>query len=121
MRLDGQYDARADIAWLRFEDYDAGAAIDEETAPDLMREFDQPTGRTVGVAVKHARQHLPSEFLKMLQEVQRAPEADSSSQQRDAAPRRSAKRDPAAASKRSGRQSGLGHHRTLKQLHDAWG
>jgi len=115
MRLDGQYDARSDIAWLRFEDYDAGAAIDEETAPDLLREFDLPTGRTVGVAVKHARQHLPSEFLKMLQHAQQPGPGPAPSRQ-------SAHRDPtSAASATTGRHSGLGHHRALKQLHDAWG
>ena len=102
MRLDGQYDARADIARLRFQDY-AGAAIDEETDPDLLRAFDPPTGRTVGVEVKHAREHLPGEFLEML----------------DLAPQ--VERELRASGRRCARQSGLGHHRTLTQLHDAWG
>ena len=31
MRLDGHYDPRADVAWLRFEDYDPQSAIDEES------------------------------------------------------------------------------------------
>ena len=31
MRLDGHYDPRADIAWLRFEDYDPQSAVDEES------------------------------------------------------------------------------------------
>ncbi len=97
MRLDGQYDARADIAWLRFESYDAGAAIDEETEHDLLRQLDPPTGRTVGVTVRHAREHLPTEFLRMLE------------------------RSPRQTATRRRRHAGLAHHQALEQLHDAWG
>ena len=102
MRLEGQYDPRADIAWLRVEDQDDGTTLDEETARDVLRAFSQPPGgRSVGVAVKHARRNLPTEFLKMLRQVPgTAPESTRR------APRHS---------------SGLAHHQRLKHLHDAWG
>ena len=108
MRLEGQYDPRADIAWLRLEERDEDAAvdeqdagIDEQAAREALRSFDPRGGRTVGVAVKHARRNLPTEFLKMLRQV-----PGSASQSTPRAPRHS---------------SGLAHHRRLKQLHDAWG
>ena len=101
MRLEGRYDPRADIAWLRVDDQDDGTALNEETARDVLRAFSRPSGRSVGVAVKHARRSLPSEFLKMLRQV---PSATHESTPR--APRHS---------------SGLAHHQRLKQLHDAWG
>ena len=51
MKIDGHYDARADIAWLRFEGYDPATVIAEETEFGL-RELDprarsrrSPTGR----------------------------------------------------------------------------
>jgi hypothetical protein len=31
MMIDGHYDAEADIAWVRFENYDSHTAVAEET------------------------------------------------------------------------------------------
>jgi uncharacterized protein YuzE len=96
MRLDGHYDPRADVAWLRFEDYDPQSAIDEESATGL-REFDLPTGQTVGVEVRKARKNLPAEFLAMLQ------------------------RPPASARDEGAVHVGVEAHRRLERLTDAWG
>jgi uncharacterized protein YuzE len=101
MRLEGQYDPRADIAWLRVEEPDDDARVDEDAARDALRSFDSPSGRTVGVAVRHARRNLPSEFLKMLRQVPGAA--------------------PQSTPRARRHSSGLAHHRRLKQLHDAWG
>lgn len=99
MRLEGQYDPRADIAWLRVDDQDDGTAPDAEAARDVLRAFGGASGRSV--AVKHARRNLPTEFLRMLRQV---PGAASEPARR--APRHS---------------SGLAPHQRLKHLHDAWG
>ncbi len=96
MRLEGHYDPRADIAWLRFEDYDPQSAVDEEIASG-MREFDLPTGRTVGVEVRRARKRLPAEFLEMLQ------------------------RPPASARERGAVHVGVEAHRRLERLTDVCG
>lgn len=96
MGLDGSYDPRADVAWLRFDDYDPRGTVDEVTDSGL-REFDPPTGRTVGVQVRRARQNLPAEFLQMLQ---RAPEN---------------------RYEESHTRVGVRSHPALAPLHDAWG
>jgi len=65
MKIDGHYDPDADIAWLRFEGYDAATVVSAETATGL-REIDPETGRLVGLEYWQASQTLPSEFLAML-------------------------------------------------------
>lgn len=47
MRIDGHYDAEADIAWVRFEGYDPSTVVAEETDVGL-RELDPSTGETRG-------------------------------------------------------------------------
>ena len=65
VRIDGHYDADADIAWVRFEHYDPGTAVAEETESGL-RELDPGTGEIVGLELWQASQRLPADFLKML-------------------------------------------------------
>lgn len=65
MKIDGHYDREADIAWLRFEGYDATAVTAEETETGL-RESDPKTGQIVGLEYWHASKSLPDEFLRML-------------------------------------------------------
>lgn len=65
MRIDGHYDADADIAWVRFENYDPTTAIAEETETGL-RELDPGTGEIVGLEFWQASRRLPSDFLRML-------------------------------------------------------
>jgi uncharacterized protein YuzE len=48
MRIEGHYDADADIAWVRFEGYDASTAVGEESDSGL-RELDPVTGGIVGL------------------------------------------------------------------------
>jgi uncharacterized protein YuzE len=65
MRIEGHYDAEADIAWVRFEGYDPSTAVGEES--DLgLRELDPTTGEVVGLEFWQASRHLPAEFLRML-------------------------------------------------------
>jgi uncharacterized protein YuzE len=65
MKIDGHYDPDADIAWLRFEGYDAATAVSEESETGL-RDIDLGTGRVVGLEYWHASRTLPREFLAML-------------------------------------------------------
>jgi uncharacterized protein YuzE len=65
MRIEGHYDAEADIAWVRFEGYDPSTAVGEETDSGL-RELDPATGEVVGLEFWQASSRLPSEFLRML-------------------------------------------------------
>lgn len=65
MKIDGHYDANADIAWLRFEGYDPSTVVAEEVESGL-REIDPDTGRTVGLEYWHASETLPADFLQML-------------------------------------------------------
>ncbi len=65
MRLDGHYDKDADIAWVRFENYDANRVVAEETSSGL-REVDPSTGLVVGLEFWQASQRLPADLLKML-------------------------------------------------------
>jgi uncharacterized protein YuzE len=65
MRIEGHYDADADIAWVRFEGYDPGTAVGEETESGL-RELDPTTGEVVGLEFWQASTRLPVEFLRML-------------------------------------------------------
>lgn len=65
MKIDGHYDAEADIAWLRFEGYDAATVVSEEVESGL-RELDPQSGRTVGLEYWDASASLPAELLRML-------------------------------------------------------
>jgi uncharacterized protein YuzE len=65
MRIDGHYDAEADIAWVRFENYDPSNAVAEETDVGL-RELDPSTGEIVGLEFWEASRKLPADFLRML-------------------------------------------------------
>ena len=65
MKIDGHYDAKADIAWLRFEDYDPSTAVAEEDEFGL-RELDPSDRHVVGLEYWHASARLPAELLGML-------------------------------------------------------
>jgi uncharacterized protein YuzE len=65
MRLEGHYDAKADIAWVRFEGYDPSTAVGEQIESGL-RELDPVTGRVVGLEFWQASRRLPAEFLSIL-------------------------------------------------------
>jgi len=65
MRIDGHYDPDADIAWLRFEDYDPATVVAEEVETGL-REFDPATGLVVGLEYWQASKRLPRDLLAML-------------------------------------------------------
>lgn len=65
MRIDGHYDAKADIAWIRVEDYDPKVVVAEETEFGL-RELDPSDRHVVGLEYSRASQLLPAELLCML-------------------------------------------------------
>ena len=65
MRIDGHYDAEADIAWVRFEGYDPKTVVAEQTEAGL-RELDPATGEVVGLEFWQASKRLPGDFLRML-------------------------------------------------------
>lgn len=66
MRIDGHYELDADIAWLRFEDYDPSRVVAQEVETGL-REIEPATGRIVGLECWNASGALPGELLAMLQ------------------------------------------------------
>ena len=51
MKIDGHYDAKADIAWLRFEDYDSATVIAEEVDFGL-RELDPSDRHLVALGIR---------------------------------------------------------------------
>lgn len=65
VRIDGHYDAKADIAWLRFEDYGPKTVVAEETDFGL-RELDAIDRHVVGLEYWRASERLPSDLLGML-------------------------------------------------------
>jgi uncharacterized protein YuzE len=65
MKIDGHYDERADIAWLRFEDYDPSTVVSEE-ADFGLRELDPTDRHVIGLEYWHASERLPEELLRML-------------------------------------------------------
>jgi len=65
VRIDGHYDRAADIAWLRFEGYDAGRVVADEAESGLI-EKDPDTGTIVGLEYWRASGALPEAFLSML-------------------------------------------------------
>jgi uncharacterized protein YuzE len=65
VRFDGHYDAQADIASVRFENYDRRTVVAEE-ADSGLREFNPETGEIVGLEFWNASQVLAADFLLML-------------------------------------------------------
>ena len=65
MKIDGHYDERADIAWLRFEDYDPSTVVSEE-ADFGLRELDPTDGHVIGLEYWRSSARLPEELLRML-------------------------------------------------------
>jgi uncharacterized protein YuzE len=65
MKIDGRYDKRADIAWLRFEGYDPATVVSEEVDFGL-RELDPSDHHVVGLEYWNASRLLPAELLKTL-------------------------------------------------------
>ena len=61
MRIEGRYDAEADIAWLRFEGYHPATVVGEEIETGL-REIDPATGKVVGLEYWRASETLPIDF-----------------------------------------------------------
>jgi uncharacterized protein YuzE len=64
MKIDGHYDETADIAWLRFEDYDPATAVADETEFGL-REVDPANRYPVGLEFWRASETLPPDLLRM--------------------------------------------------------
>ena len=65
MRIDGRYDANADVASLRFEHYDPATAVAEKTNYGF-RELDIAHREVVGLQYWQASRNLPGELLAML-------------------------------------------------------
>jgi uncharacterized protein YuzE len=65
VKIDGHYDEKADIAWLRFEGYTPETVIAEE-ADFGLRELDPQDRRLVGLEFWHASDTLPRELLRLL-------------------------------------------------------
>ena len=65
MKIDGHYDENADIAWLRFEDYEPMTVVAEETEFGL-RELDSRDRHLVGLEFWRASKTLPPDLLRML-------------------------------------------------------
>jgi uncharacterized protein YuzE len=65
MKIDGHYDPRADIAWLRFDGYDPATVIAEETDFGL-RELSIADRQLVGLEYWRASERLPADLLAML-------------------------------------------------------
>ncbi|MEX1141871.1 MAG: hypothetical protein WD993_10955 [Thermoleophilaceae bacterium] len=65
MRIEGHYDRKADIAWLRFEGYDPATVVSEELETGL-RDIDPATGRVVGREYWRASKQLPADLLEQL-------------------------------------------------------
>lgn len=65
MALEGHYDPTAGIAWFRSSIYAGERVVAVETDAGL-REFDQLTGRTVGLECWNATVRLPQDLLDAL-------------------------------------------------------
>jgi uncharacterized protein YuzE len=65
VRIDGHYDEKADIAWLRFEDCDPATVVAEEVEFGL-RELDSSDRHVVGLEYWRASERLPTDLLRML-------------------------------------------------------
>jgi uncharacterized protein YuzE len=65
VKIEGHYDERADIAWLRFEGYDPATVVAEE-ADFGLRELDPSDRHLVGLEFWHASESLPRDLLRLL-------------------------------------------------------
>jgi len=65
MRIGGHYDPEADIAWIRFENYDPSTVVAEDSDEGL-RELHPATGELVGLEFRQASTRLPADLLRML-------------------------------------------------------
>lgn len=63
--MDGHYDRKADIAWVRLDGWDPARVRVEEQAWGLI-ERERETGRVVGLEYWRASERLPSELLDAL-------------------------------------------------------
>src|SRR5437763_12959209 len=72
MRIDGRYDADADIASLRFERYDPATAVPERTDYGF-RELDIAHRKLVGLQYWQASRNLPADLLAMLPPPESSP------------------------------------------------
>ena len=72
MKLDGHYDANADIASLRFARYDPATAVPEKTDYGF-RELDIAHGKLVGLQYWQASRNLPADLLAMLPPPESSP------------------------------------------------
>jgi uncharacterized protein YuzE len=75
-RIDGYYDERADIAWLRSEDCDPAMVVSDETEFGV-RELDPGDRYVVGVEYGRASERLPAELLRMLPSPRLVPKLSS--------------------------------------------
>jgi uncharacterized protein YuzE len=75
MRIEGHYDAQADIAWLRFDGYDPKRVVGEETGFGLL-EVDPDSRRLWGLEFWRASTRLPNELLSMLENPAAVAEPD---------------------------------------------
>jgi uncharacterized protein YuzE len=65
VKIDGRCDQRADITWLRSEDYDPSTVVSEE-ADFGLRELDPTDRHVIGLEYWRASERLPEELLRML-------------------------------------------------------
>jgi uncharacterized protein YuzE len=65
MKIEGHYDESADIAWLRFEDYEPRTVIAVETDFGL-RELDSRDRHLLALEFWRASETLPPDLLRML-------------------------------------------------------
>lgn len=63
--MDGHYDRKVDIAWLRLEGWDKESVRVEHTPSGLV-ERDLSNGRVVGLEYWEASKRLPAELLDAL-------------------------------------------------------
>lgn len=65
MPMYAHYDREVDIAWFLFEQVAPGALVSEEQEWGL-RDFDQASGKLVGLEFWRASERLPKELLDVL-------------------------------------------------------
>jgi uncharacterized protein YuzE len=65
MAIDGHYDRKVNIAWLRLDDYEPTTVVAEETEFGL-REVESCDRHLVGLEFWHASETLPQELPGML-------------------------------------------------------
>jgi uncharacterized protein YuzE len=65
VKIDGHYDAKADIVWLRFEGYEPATVVAEQ-ADFGLRELDPHDRHLVGLEFWRASESLPPDLLRLL-------------------------------------------------------